>query len=120
MAASALRRRNRPSVWLSCRDASPAGARGKSGKRIAIIGGGYIALEFAGIFHGLGSEVTVVVRSDKVLRGFDDDLPVGTQVLVYWARAMVPGTYRVQGPTAEAMYLPEVRGRGAVATVVVK
>jgi glutathione reductase (NADPH) len=43
-------------------------------KRIAIIGGGYIALEFAGIFHGLGSEITIVVRSDKVLRGFDDDM----------------------------------------------
>ncbi len=39
-----------------------------------IQGGGYIALEFAGIFAGLGSEVTVVYRGDNILRGFDDDV----------------------------------------------
>ncbi|HEY2754352.1 MAG TPA: glutathione-disulfide reductase [Pseudolabrys sp.] len=43
-------------------------------KRILIQGGGYIALEFASIFTGLGSEVTVVCRADNILRGFDDDL----------------------------------------------
>ncbi len=43
-------------------------------KRIVIAGGGYIALEFASIFAGLGSETTVVYRGDKLLRGFDDDL----------------------------------------------
>ncbi|HEY7302378.1 MAG TPA: glutathione-disulfide reductase [Xanthobacteraceae bacterium] len=43
-------------------------------KRILIRGGSYIALEFATIFHGLGSEVTVVYRGENVLRGFDDDL----------------------------------------------
>jgi glutathione reductase (NADPH) len=43
-------------------------------KRVVIFGGGYIAVEFAGIFHGLGSEVTVLIRSGKVLRGFDEDL----------------------------------------------
>jgi glutathione reductase (NADPH) len=43
-------------------------------RRILIQGGGYIALEFAGIFHGLGSEVTVVCRADNILRGFDDDV----------------------------------------------
>jgi glutathione reductase (NADPH) len=43
-------------------------------KRIVIVGGGYIAVEFACIFHGLGSHVTLVHRGDKVLRGFDDDL----------------------------------------------
>jgi glutathione reductase (NADPH) len=43
-------------------------------ERIAIAGGGYIAIEFAGIFAGLGAEVTLVYRGDKVLRGFDDDL----------------------------------------------
>jgi glutathione reductase (NADPH) len=41
---------------------------------IVIAGGGYIALEFAHIFHGLGVEVTVVHRGAKVLRGFDEDL----------------------------------------------
>jgi len=43
-------------------------------KRIVIAGGGYIAVEFAGIFKGLGAEVTLVHRGDNVLRGFDEDL----------------------------------------------
>jgi glutathione reductase (NADPH) len=42
-------------------------------KRILIVGGGYIACEFAGIFHGLGSEVHMSVRSE-VLTGFDQDI----------------------------------------------
>jgi glutathione reductase (NADPH) len=43
-------------------------------KRIVIQGGGYIALEFAGIFAGFGTDVTVVYRGDNILRGFDDDV----------------------------------------------
>ncbi len=43
-------------------------------KRMAIVGGGYIAQEFAGIFHGLGVETTLIVRSSRLLRGFDADL----------------------------------------------
>src|SRR5262249_61553791 len=43
-------------------------------KRILIQGGGYIAVEFASIFNGLGSQVTLVYRGDNILRGFDDDL----------------------------------------------
>jgi glutathione reductase (NADPH) len=43
-------------------------------KRILIQGGGYIAVEFAGIFNGLGSEVTLVYRGESILRGFDDDV----------------------------------------------
>lgn len=43
-------------------------------KRILIIGGGYIAVEFACILNGLGSEVTLVIRGDKILRGFDEDI----------------------------------------------
>jgi glutathione reductase (NADPH) len=43
-------------------------------KRILIAGGGYIALEFAHIFHGLGSKVSLVYRGDKPLRGFDEDM----------------------------------------------
>jgi glutathione reductase (NADPH) len=45
-------------------------------KHILIQGGGYIALEFACIFSGLGSRVTVVHRGENVLRGFDDDVRV--------------------------------------------
>jgi glutathione reductase (NADPH) len=43
-------------------------------KRIVIQGGGYIALEFAGIFNGYGSDVTVIYRGDNILRGFDEDV----------------------------------------------
>jgi glutathione reductase (NADPH) len=42
--------------------------------RIVIQGGGYIAVEFAGIFAGLGSQVTLVYRGENILRGFDDDV----------------------------------------------
>lgn len=45
--------------------------------RIVISGGGYIAVEFASIFAGLGSQVTLVYRGEKVLRGFDEDLRDG-------------------------------------------
>jgi len=43
-------------------------------KRIVIQGGGYIAVEFACIFAGLGSEVTLVYRGENILRGFDDEV----------------------------------------------
>ncbi len=43
-------------------------------KRVVIQGGGYIALEFACIFAGFGSNVTVIYRGDNILRGFDEDV----------------------------------------------
>jgi glutathione reductase (NADPH) len=43
-------------------------------KRVIVVGGGYIAVEFAGIFNGLGAEVTQLYRSTQILRGFDDDV----------------------------------------------
>jgi glutathione reductase (NADPH) len=43
-------------------------------RRVVVVGGGYIACEFAGIFNGLGSEVHQVYRGDQVLRGFDHDV----------------------------------------------
>src|SRR3712207_5457411 len=43
-------------------------------ERLLVVGGGYIAVEFAGIFAGLGSEVTLLHRGDKLLRGFDEDV----------------------------------------------
>ncbi len=48
-------------------------------RRIVIVGGGYIACEFAGIFNGLGSHVTQVYRRDLILRGFDDDIRAHVQ-----------------------------------------
>ncbi len=43
-------------------------------KRLLVVGGGYIAVEFAGIFNGLGAEVTQVYRGNLFLRGFDNDV----------------------------------------------
>jgi glutathione reductase (NADPH) len=40
-------------------------------KRVLVVGGGYIAVEFAGIFHGLGAQTTLVYRGEMFLRGFD-------------------------------------------------
>jgi len=43
-------------------------------KRLLVVGGGYIACEFASIFNGLGAQVTQLYRGAQVLRGFDDDI----------------------------------------------
>lgn len=46
-------------------------------KRLIVAGGGYIAVEFAHIFHALGVDTTLVIRKPKVLRGFDEDIRDG-------------------------------------------
>ena len=43
-------------------------------RRVLVVGGGYIAVEFAGIFNGLGSQVTLSYRGEEILRGFDHDV----------------------------------------------
>jgi glutathione reductase (NADPH) len=43
-------------------------------KRLLIVGGGYVGVEFAGVFQGLGSRVTQIYRGELFLRGFDDDI----------------------------------------------
>ena len=43
-------------------------------ERVTIVGGGYIAVEFAGIFNGLGCDTTLIYRGPLFMRGFDDDL----------------------------------------------
>lgn len=43
-------------------------------RRMIIVGGGYIGVEFASIFNGLGVQVTLLVREDTVLKGFDEDV----------------------------------------------
>ena len=57
-------------------------------KRIVIQGGGYIAVEFACIFAGLGSDVTLIYRGENILRGFDEDV-----------RAHVRGEMEAEGIT---------------------
>lgn len=46
-------------------------------RRMVVVGGGYIAVEFAGIFNALGVEVTQILRADTILRGFDQDIRTG-------------------------------------------
>lgn len=46
-------------------------------RRVVVMGGGYIAVEFASLFAGLGAETTLIYRGEKILRGFDDDLRDG-------------------------------------------
>ncbi len=43
-------------------------------KRLLVVGGGYIALEFASLFAGLGTDTTVLYRGDEILRGFDGEV----------------------------------------------
>ena len=43
-------------------------------KKILILGGGYIAVEFASIFSGLGVNTTICVRGDRLLKGFDSEI----------------------------------------------
>ena len=61
-------------------------------KRIVVVGGGYIAVEFAGIFHGLGVDTTLLYRGEKILRGFDDDMRDGlTEALIRRGVRVVTG-----------------------------
>lgn len=48
-------------------------------KTILIEGGGYIAVEFATIFAGLGVDTTLIYRGDRILRGFDEDMRIGLE-----------------------------------------
>ena len=62
-------------------------------RRIVLLGGGYIAVEFAGIFSGLGAEVDLVYRQPLPLRGFDEDLRTAL------AEAMAAGGIRLHPAT---------------------
>jgi len=66
-------------------------------RRIVIQGAGYIAMEFAGIFNALGSDVTVVNRSDQILRGYDESLR-DRLLQITMARGI---TYRLNCPIGE-------------------
>jgi glutathione reductase (NADPH) len=55
--------------------------------RVVVAGGGYVAVELAGVFAGLGSEVILIYRGEEILRGFDDDLRRGLH-LAYEARGI--------------------------------
>ena len=62
-------------------------------ERLAIVGGGYIAVEFASIFARLGAKVTLMMRADTVLRGFDEDMRKGLRHALEAAGVVIlPGT----------------------------
>ncbi|WP_175981182.1 MULTISPECIES: glutathione-disulfide reductase [Burkholderia] len=73
--------------------------------RIAVVGGGYIAVEFAGIFNGVGSQVDLFYRGEKILRGFDDDVrqfltdEMTKQGVAIHARAVVESIARADDGT---------------------
>jgi len=77
-------------------------------KRILIVGGGYVAVEFAGIFNGLGSEVTLSYRGEQILRGFDDDVrrhlhdEMGKKGVRILLQSSMSGIARRDGGTLEA------------------
>ena len=48
-------------------------------RRLMVVGGGYIAVEFASLFQRLGSQVTQIMRAPNVLRGFDEDMREGVR-----------------------------------------
>ncbi len=60
--------------WQHCITSNEAFHLESLPRRVVIAGGGYIGVEFAHIFHGLGCDVTMLFRAPKVLRGFDDDI----------------------------------------------
>lgn len=74
-------------------------------ERIAVVGGGYIAVEFAGIFNGFGSHVDLFYRGEKILRGFDHDVrhfltdEMTKQGVAIHARAVVESIVRADDGT---------------------
>lgn len=74
-------------------------------KRIAVVGGGYIAVEFAGIFNGFGSHVDLFYRGETILRGFDHDVrqfltdEMTKQGVAIHARAVVESIARADDGT---------------------
>lgn len=82
-------------------------------ERVVVVGGGYIAVEFAGIFHGLGVDVTQLYRGPLFLRGFDDDV-----------RQHVADEYRHKGIdlrfNADVAAVAKNSGAGANFTVTLK
>jgi glutathione reductase (NADPH) len=73
-------------------------------RRIVIVGGGYIAVEFAGIFNGFGSEVVEIIRRGEVLRGFDED------IRVYLGQEMKGRGIDIRGNTQVARIDKHARG----------
>lgn len=77
-------------------------------QRVVVVGGGYIASEFAGIFNGLGSKVTQVYRGEHILRGFDSELTE------YAAKAMTARGIEILTHTDVERLAPSPEGKRVV------
>ncbi len=92
-------------------------------RRVAVVGGGYIGVELAGVFAALGSQVTVVLRHERVLRGFDTMLSDGLMKIMRdesvaietWA---TPAALRRGGDGALRLELQDGRELGPFDTLV--
>ena len=80
-------------------------------RRIVIVGGGYIAVEFAGIFNGFGSEVVELIRREELLYGFDDDIRVAL------AQEMRGRGVEIQGRTQVARIEKRPHGYSVYTTI---
>lgn len=86
-------------------------------RRIAVVGAGYIAVEFAGIFNGLGTQVDLWYRGKQILRGFDDDVrdalasAMTRQGIAIRTETGVQGLEKHQDGTIELLLEDGARGR---------
>ena len=87
-------------------------------KRLLVVGGGYIASEFASIFNGLGAEVTQVHRGEMLLSGFDDDVRVFVAAEMAKAGVNLRLKSEVESinPTTDGLAI-HIRGQDAPLTV---
>lgn len=90
-------------------------------KRVAVIGAGYIAVELAGIFNGLGSETHLLIRRDAVLRTFD---PMLSEVLLPWTEHLGMKVHKETGvkkieKTANGLVIHQVNGENVEVDTIV-
>jgi glutathione reductase (NADPH) len=90
-------------------------------ERIVIVGGGYIAVEFAGIFGAGGAAVTVIIRSEELLRGFDEDVRsfLGDQLIRRGIDLRRATLVRALDKTNEGLVITLADGGGTITTDVV-
>ncbi len=82
-------------------------------QHIVILGGGYIGCEFACIMHGLGSQVTQIIRRDQILHGFDQDIVNGIQNDMQQQGIRIISNARISGIQKQSQSL-SVRLEGSV------
>lgn len=88
-------------------------------QRVVIIGGGYIGCEFACILHGLGTEVTQIIRDDKILRGFDDDIRTEIQsAMERHGIRIISQTQAIEIHSTETRLSTSIKGRSGKETLI--